>query len=62
MKEILSISICEDMEDNLAWHFDSKESAYKLGVMLRDRRKGRDAACSREYTGNTAVKFDWSDK
>uniref|UniRef100_A0ACD5UP38 Uncharacterized protein n=1 Tax=Avena sativa TaxID=4498 RepID=A0ACD5UP38_AVESA len=61
---ILSISICDSMDDNLAWHFDPKEvfsvkSAYKLGVMLRDRMKGREAACSRESTQDSVVKFNW---
>ena len=48
-KAILSISICEGMEDNFAWHFEQRgifsvKSAYKIGVMLRDRRLGRDVA------------------
>lgn len=60
VKTILSISICDDMEDNLAWHFDPKgifsvKSAYKVGVMLRDRSRGSDAACSRVSTGKCQV-------
>ena len=36
VKAILSISICDGMEDNFAWHFDprglfSVKSAYKVG-------------------------------
>ena len=65
VKTILSISICDDMEDNLAWHFDPKgifsvKSAYKVGVMLRDRSCGSDAACSRVSTGKCQVNFDWN--
>ena len=63
-KAILSISICEGMEDNFAWHFDQRgifsvKSSYKIGVMLRDRRLGRDAASSKENSANSTVKFDW---
>ena len=63
-KAILSISICEGMVDNFAWHFDQRgifsvKSAYKIGVMLRDRRLGRDAASSKENSANSTVKFDW---
>jgi ribonuclease HI len=54
------------MEDNIAWHFDPKgvfsvKSDYKLGVMLRDRRDGRETACSKEKenTGDSDVKFSW---
>jgi hypothetical protein len=53
------------MEDIHAWHFDprglfSVKSAYKVGVQLRDRRLGRDAACSKENLANSTVKFDWN--
>ncbi|XP_020168462.1 uncharacterized protein [Aegilops tauschii subsp. strangulata] len=63
-KAILSISICEGMVDNFAWHFDQRgifsvKSAYKIGVMLRDRRLGRDVATSKENSANNTVKFDW---
>jgi hypothetical protein len=49
VKAILSINVCEGMEDFLAWHFDprgqfSMTCAYKLGVMLRDRNSGKEAA------------------
>ncbi|KAK1607238.1 hypothetical protein QYE76_030911 [Lolium multiflorum] len=52
-KSILSISIGENIEDKLAWHFDPKglfsvKSAYKLGVLLRDRKVRREASCSQE--------------
>jgi hypothetical protein len=53
------------MEDIHAWHFDprglfSVKSAYKVGVQLRDRRLGRDAACPKENLANSTVKFDWN--
>nr|XP_020170848.1 uncharacterized protein LOC109756417 [Aegilops tauschii subsp. strangulata] len=52
------------MEDNFAWHFDQRgifsvKSAYKIGVMLRDRRLGRDVVSSKENSANSTVKFDW---
>jgi hypothetical protein len=64
-KAILSISLCEDMEDCIAWHFDPKgnfsvKSAYKVAVMNKNRCTGREAACSREYIANNTVKFEWS--
>jgi hypothetical protein len=53
VKEILMIPIRPDMEDMLAWHYDSKgiftvKSAYHLGVCLRDRDLNRDATSSRD--------------
>lgn len=64
-KAILSISICDGTEDYLAWYFDhrglfSVKSAYKVAVMLRDRRLDRDAASSREVSANNTVKFNWN--
>jgi hypothetical protein len=46
------------MEDNLAWHFDPKEaflekSSYNLGVLLRDRKQGRQVECSSKNTGDS---------
>jgi hypothetical protein len=50
-KEILSIPIRPEMEDWVAWHFDSKgvfsvKSAYRLGVSLRDARMHHDTSSS----------------
>jgi ribonuclease HI len=64
-KTILSIGLGDDPEDRPAWHFDPKgafsvKSAYKVGVTSRDRKKGRDAACSRAATENSVVKFRWN--
>jgi hypothetical protein len=50
-RDILSIPLCLDMEDYVAWHLDSKgifsvKSAYRLGVSIRDARLNRDASSS----------------
>ena len=65
VSDILTISVCDDMEDRPAWHFDkcgvfSVKAAYRVGVMCRDRKNGREAACSRYAAENSVVKFDWS--
>jgi hypothetical protein len=50
--EILSIPVRKDMDDGIAWHFDSKgvffsiKSAYRLRVSLRDREMQCDAGPS----------------
>nr|XP_051221192.1 uncharacterized protein LOC127339372 [Lolium perenne] len=64
-KTILSIGLGDDPEDRPAWHFDPKgafsvKSAHKVGVTSEDRKKGRDAACSRAATENSVVKFRWN--
>jgi hypothetical protein len=64
VKAILSISIRDGMEDNLAWHFDPKglfsvKSAYKVGIMLRDRRSGLDASSS-DSRAAPGSPFDWN--
>jgi hypothetical protein len=63
-KSILSISIGENFEDCLAWHFDPKgmfsvKSAYKLGVLLRDRKVGREASCSQESPSAIGERTNW---
>ncbi|KAM0929138.1 hypothetical protein ACQ4PT_001814 [Festuca glaucescens] len=62
---IFSIDVCDDKEDWPAWHFDPKgdisvKAAYRLGSKLRDRKKGKDAACSRASAENSVVKFGWN--
>jgi hypothetical protein len=64
VKAILSINVCDGMEDFLAWHFDprgqfSVKSAYKLGVMLRDRNSGKEAASSAS-SNDPGPSFDWN--
>jgi hypothetical protein len=63
-KSILSISTGENIEDRLAWHFDPKgmfsvKSAYKLGVLLRDRKVGREASCSQESPSAIRERTNW---
>ena len=50
-REILCIPVRADMEDWLAWHYDSKgqfsvKSAYRVGVTLRESKLNRDAGPS----------------
>jgi hypothetical protein len=54
-KEILSIPVKQDMDDWVAWHYDSKgvfsvKSAYRLGVSLRDARQNQDSSSSAAST------------
>jgi ribonuclease HI len=63
-KTILSIGIGEGMEDLPAWHFDARgafsvKAAYKVGVKIRDRKKGKDATSSKAARGCSVVKFEW---
>jgi hypothetical protein len=51
------------MEDIPAWHFNpggvfSAKAAYRVGINIRDRKKGRDAAVSRAAPKNSVIKFD----
>ena len=60
----MAIGIYEDSVDSPAWNFDPKgifliKAAYKVGVMVNNRKKGKDTACSRANTANSTVKFDW---
>jgi hypothetical protein len=53
----------DDMEDSPAWHFNpggvfSAKAAYRVGINIRDRKKGRDAAVSRAAPKNSVIKFD----
>ena len=50
-RDILSIPLCQGMEDTVAWHFDKKgifsvKSCYQLGVKLRDHKLCRDSSSS----------------
>jgi hypothetical protein len=63
-KSILSISIGGNIEDSMACHFDPKgmfsvKSAYKLGVLLRDRKVGREASCSQESPSAIRERTNW---
>lgn len=61
-QHILSIPLCDGMEDQLAWHFDNRgnfsvKSAYQLGVRIRDSLHHRDATTS---ASSTVVSFRWN--
>jgi hypothetical protein len=63
---ILSINLVDGMEDSPAWHFDPKglfsvKSAYKLGVLLRNGKEGRDAAPSKEYPVQDGERINWKE-
>ena len=66
VKEILSIPLRADMEDWLAWHFDSKgvfsvKSAYRLGITLREEQANRTTSNSASpTTANPIWKKIWS--
>jgi hypothetical protein len=52
------------MEDSLAWHFDPKglfsvKLTYKFGVLLRDRKEGREATCSQESPTAISERSNW---
>jgi hypothetical protein len=61
--EILRIPIADNLEDWLAWYFDTKslfsvKSAYKVAVAKRDRLPGLDTSTSRSGSDNKN-QFEW---
>ena len=61
VKDILAIPLRQDMEDWIAWHFDSKglfsvKSAYRLGISLKEEQAGRVTSSS---TSSSSINPIW---
>ena len=66
VRDILAIPLRPEMEDWIAWHFDSKglfsvKSAYRLGISLKDERAGRITSTSASPSNTNPIwKKIWS--